>query len=208
MPLPTSPVCLIADRFTDEAVQASVIQAAEAGIRWVQLRDHKAQGDVFARQARRIVDRLREVDPNIAISINARLDVAEDLGLDFHTGRLGPAVGEAKARLGDAVIGYSAHDAEEAVVARQGGADYITFSPIFPTASKPGAQPAGLPALLHVVAAVRPLPVLALGGIDASNAVSCIEAGARAVAVIGSILRQPDIAEAVRNLLEATGSAG
>ena len=208
MPLPTSSVCLIADRFTDEAVQASVIQAAEAGIRWVQLRDHQAEDDVFAREARRIVERLREIDPNIVININARLVVAEELGLDFHTGRLGPAVGEARARLGDAVIGYSAHDAEEAVVARQEGADYITFSPIFPTASKPDAQPAGLPALGHVVAVVRPLPVVALGGIDAKNAASCIEAGARAVAVIGSVLRQLDIVEAVRNLLEAVGSAG
>src|SRR5690625_5327832 len=100
MPIATSSVCLIADRFTEEAVQASVIQAAEAGIRWVQLRDHQAEDDVFAREARRIVERLREIDPNIVININARLVVAEELGLDFHTRRLDPAVRVASSQFG------------------------------------------------------------------------------------------------------------
>lgn len=184
------------------------MEAVGAGIRWVQLRDHAVPVDVFGDEARQIVDRLRDVEAGITISINARLETANALGLNFHTGSLGPGIAEAHSRLSRVLVGYSAHDAEEAARAKAVGADYITFSPIFPTASKPGVHPAGLPALRRVAAAVNPLPVLALGGIDASNAAACIEAGAAGVAVIGAVLRQKDIARAVRNLLEATESAG
>ena len=205
--LPSS-VCLIADRFTDATVQEALLEAVEAGIRWVQLRDHQAPDELFRREAWSLVNEIRHIDEDVSISINARLGTAEAQALNFHTGRRGPRIAEVRSRLSRALVGYSAHDAEDAARAKAVGADYITFSPIFPTASKPDARPAGLASLRQVVTAVDPLPVLALGGIDASNAAACLEAGAAGVAVIGAVLRQRDIARAVRNLLEAVGSAG
>ena len=63
----------------------------------------------------------------------------------------------------------------------------MTLSPIFASASKPGYGPAlGLERLAEV-AAVSPLPVIALGGIEDEGSVrACLDAGAAAVAVMGA----------------------
>jgi hypothetical protein len=87
--------------------------------------------------------------------------------------------------VGDAalVIGYSVHDLREAEQGVAAGARYITFSPIFPTRSKPGHPGAGLDSLRRICAAV-PLPVFALGGITAANAAGVLDAGAWGIASI------------------------
>jgi thiamine-phosphate pyrophosphorylase len=46
-----------------------------------------------------------------------------------------------------------------------------------------------------------PLPVYALGGVDPTNARSCIDAGAAGVAVMGYVMRADDPAVAVKELL-------
>jgi thiamine-phosphate pyrophosphorylase len=79
--------------------------------------------------------------------------------------------------------GVSVHSLEEALIAEQLGAAYITFSPVFPTGSKPGHRGAGIKELKMVCAGVS-IPVLALGGIDAWNAGECIGAGAYGIAGI------------------------
>ena len=93
----------------------------------------------------------------------------------------------ARQRLGaTALIGQSAHNGEEAGAAGRAGADYVTLSPIFVTASKPGYGPA---LGLSVLGEAWPLPVLALGGIDKSNHAACLRAGAAGIAVMGSAMR-------------------
>jgi thiamine-phosphate pyrophosphorylase len=81
------------------------------------------------------------------------------------------------------LYGVSVHSLEEALMAETLGATYMTFSPVFPTASKPGDPGAGISELKRVSAGVS-IPVLALGGIDAGNAWECIEAGAYGIAGI------------------------
>ena len=80
-------------------------------------------------------------------------------------------------------FGASAHDIEEGLAASRLGARYVTFSPIFPTGSKPGHPGVGLDALRAFCSGV-PLPVFALGGIDLDNAPACIGVGARGIASI------------------------
>ena len=86
--------------------------------------------------------------------------------------------------------------------ASEGGADFVTLSPVFPTESKPGAPALGIGAFA-ALAEESALPVFALGGVTARNASSCIAAGAFGVAVCGDILRADDPALATRRLLEA-----
>lgn len=85
----------------------------------------------------------------------------------------------------DFIVGVSAHTLEEAETARRQTADFVTFSPIFPTPEKEiyGA-PHGLKALETVCARLKPFPVVALGGIDAGNYESVLDAGARGFAAI------------------------
>jgi hypothetical protein len=85
---------------------------------------------------------------------------------------------------GKADILWRCHDLAE--IETTGDAEFVSLSPIFPTASKPGyGPPLGLGVLGQ---AAR--PVYALGGIDTpQRAVACIESGARGVAVMGAITR-------------------
>jgi len=82
------------------------------------------------------------------------------------------------------MLGRSASSVEEAQAAEAEGAAYIGAGPVWATPSKPDADPAiGLLGLAEICGAVS-IPVVAIGGVDASNAADCIRAGAAGVAVI------------------------
>ena len=85
-------------------------------------------------------------------------------------------------------IGASCHSLEDATAAKALGATYITASHIFETTCKPGLKPKGLE-FLHEICQKLDLPVYALGGIDESNAPSCIKAGAAGVCMMGEYMR-------------------
>ena len=102
-----------------------------------------------------------------------------------------------------AVVGRSCHSAEELLRARAEGCDHAFVSPVFLTASKPGHGPAlGLAGLAELV----PLgpPVYALGGIGPDDVAGCLAAGARGVAVMGGVMRDPS---SVRDHLAALAEA-
>ena len=86
----------------------------------------------------------------------------------------------------DFIVGVSTHTFEEAENARRQAADFITFSPIFPTPEKEkyGAPPQGLEKLREICERLKPFPVFALGGIDQDNYKSVLQAGASGFAAI------------------------
>jgi thiamine-phosphate pyrophosphorylase len=82
------------------------------------------------------------------------------------------------------LVGRSATTAEEAKLGEDEGASYIGAGPVWATPSKPDAAASiGLDGLRSISGAVR-IPVIAIGGIDASNVRACIDAGAFGVAVV------------------------
>ena len=96
-----------------------------------------------------------------------------------------------------AIVGRSCHDAAALRRAAAEGCTYATLSPIFPSASKPGYGPPLGPDALRDA----PLLVFALGGVDPTRALACVDAGARGVAVMGAVMRADDPAAVVRDLL-------
>lgn len=97
------------------------------------------------------------------------------------------------------LLGVSAHPRHPGDVCAIDGADYATWSPIFPPSSKHDQRPPlGLSAL-----AGHQTPVVALGGVDRTTAAACIGAGAAGVAVLGAVLGAADPAHALRGLLDA-----
>lgn len=199
-PLPR--LLLIADRFTDPPRADVVRRAVRAGVPWVQLRDHAADVQTVARVAEALVPVLKAANPHLLISINTHLEVARRLALGLHVGRRGPSVATARQQLGhQAVLGYSAHNLASARQAAMAGSDYVLFSPVFPTTSKPGVPATGLEALKEVCRAVA-IPVLALGGITPERVPACLQQGAYGVAVIGAILGAPDPEAAVQAFLK------
>jgi thiamine-phosphate pyrophosphorylase len=85
----------------------------------------------------------------------------------------------------DFLIGVSTHTLEEAHAARDGGADFAVYGPIFDTPSKHAyGSPLGLKKLREAAQKLSPFPLLALGGIALDNAVTTLRAGASGIAAI------------------------
>lgn len=100
-----------------------------------------------------------------------------------------------------ALVGRSCHSASELRAARAEGCDYATISPVFATASKPGYGPAlGLEGLAAVTGTGP--AAYALGGVHPDDVRGCVAAGARGVAVMGAIMRDPGLVPAYLAALE------
>jgi thiamine-phosphate pyrophosphorylase len=118
--------------------------------------------------------------------VNDDLDAALLVEADgVHLGRSDE--GAERAREAGILLGLSASTLEEARDAEGRGASYIGAGPVWETPSKQDADPPiGLEGLRELCAAVS-VPVVAIGGVDASNAADCIRAGAVGVAVIRAV---------------------
>ncbi len=192
---------LIGDRFTDRAVWDAILKVAEE-VPWIHLRDHDADAAAFRSSAEELVERIRMLSPGTMISINGRLAVAEKLGVHYHVGSRGDSVETARKRLPiDAVIGFSAHYVTEAQQAIRDGADYVFFSPIFASPSKPGHVGVGLGELRTFTERVQDVPVFAVGGITPDRVPLCLEAGAYGVGVLSGILQKDDPEQAAIDFL-------
>jgi thiamine-phosphate pyrophosphorylase len=115
--------------------------------------------------------------------VNDDVEAALRLGADgVHLGR--GDEGADRALEAALLLGLSAASVPEAREAEARGATYVGAGPVWATPSKPDADPPiGLDGLRAICTAVS-IPVVAIGGIDASNARACVEAGAAGVAVI------------------------
>ena len=124
-------------------------------------------------------------DLDLELVVNDDVDAALELRCGVHLGQ-GDA-GIERAREAGIMLGISATKRREAALAEFAGATYIGAGPIWETPSKPdAASPIGLDGLRDICLSVS-IPVVAIGGIDASNAAECIRAGATGVAVIRAV---------------------
>lgn len=126
--------------------------------------------------------------------INDRADwVLPSRAHGVHLGQDDLSPAKARRLLGEeAVIGYSTHNEQQFAAAQQLPVDYLALGPIFPSPTKPGANPPiGLERLRELCAS-SPLPVVAIGGITLPRAVQVWEAGAASIALISDITGHPD----------------
>lgn len=197
-----APLLLITDRTQNPRPLVETVAAAlEGGCRWMMLREKDLPPDELLALAREIAALTSA--KGATLSINSDMAAAKALKAGLHLPSDGSALA-ARAALGPgALIGQSAHSLAEAEKALDTGADYVTLSPIFASASKPGYGPAlGIEGLRKAAARLR-IPIVALAGIDAGNAAACLRAGASAVAVMGGVMRADDPAAEVHALLAA-----
>jgi thiamine-phosphate pyrophosphorylase len=130
--------------------------------------------------------------------VNGRLDVALAAGADgVHLPSDGVPIAPLRTRFGPGVlIGRSAHRVEEVERARDEGADYVTFGPVYPTPGK--GPPVGLAELERATASASGLPVYALGGVTLPRFGELARAGAAGVAAIRLFQNIPDLTEVAR----------
>lgn len=121
------------------------------------------------------------------ILVNDRADIALACGADgVHlTSTSMPAAVIRTSFPPEFIIGVSTHTLEEVEAAAGEGADFALFGPVFATPGKD--TPQGLDKLKHVCEADASFPVLAIGGIDANNVLSAIDAGAAGIAAIRAL---------------------
>jgi thiamine-phosphate pyrophosphorylase len=171
-------------------------KAVHAGATVVQLRVKEATTDELVD----LGSPLRELGATFVV--NDDVDAAIRLGADgVHLGRSDD--GAERAIEGGLMVGLSAADVGEAIAAERLGAGYIGAGPIWATPSKPDADPPiGLDGLAGIVDAVE-TPVVAIGGIDETNAGACISAGAAGVAVIRAAREARALTEAIDGALAA-----
>jgi thiamine-phosphate pyrophosphorylase len=195
-----SPLLLVTDRHqVKRPLERIVAEAVGAGARWVWLRDR----DLDLAERRGLALRLA----NIVQSEGGVLSIGGDIGLAIEIGaaavhvRDTASVIQARQAQGQSIlIGLSAHNVSDVASARLAGADYVTLSPIFQTASKPGYGPAlGVEAIR--LAARLDIAVVGLGGISTDNVAAVQTAGASGIAIMGSVMRADNPAEIVRAML-------
>ena len=200
MKLPVPPLLVISDRRQARRPLEEIAEAVFAGgCRWFSLREK----DLTPEERRVLLGELVPLGRRFGAVVTAHEDIeaVAAIGADGVHVPGGGSPDAVRARLPGALIGASAHSADEAVALLRAGADYVTVSPVFMTASKPGYGPAlGLEALASI-AARAPGPVVALGGITPENAAQCVAAGARGVAVMGEIMRSADPRAIVERML-------
>ena len=163
--------------------------AAAGGATVVQLRLKEAPTDELVALG------LALADLDVELVVNDDIDAALELGCGVHLGK-GDAGIERAADAG-IPLGISVTKRREAAIAEYAGATYLGAGPIWETPSKPdAAPPIGLDGLRDICLSVS-IPVVAIGGIDSSNAADCIRAGAAGVAVIRAIAEIEALREAV-----------
>lgn len=191
--LPSRITCLITTgEATDDTVESSTkmilnacISAARCGVSMVQIREKKLSSRNLLRVAERTVKAVS--DHGTIVMINGRPDIAAASGAaGVQLTDLSISVASTLRSFADRLlIGRSTHSLAEVITARDAGADFAIYGPVFATPGK--GEPKGLSNLSIVCAEAGGFPVVAVGGIDAENFVSVFDAGARGIASIRSM---------------------
>lgn len=178
----------------------AVARAVAGGVQAVQLREK----DLGAGELLELARRLREITARhgAKLLINDRVDIVLAADADgVHLGVASLPPQEARRILGShRLIGCSTHGTEQLAAATAGGADFVTFGPVFATPSKaPYGPPLGIDALRRACASTQ-LPVFGIGGIGRRNTGEVVAAGSYGVAAISAVVAADDPAAAAAEM--------
>ena len=193
---------VIGERFCGGRPALEILEGViQGGAKIVQLREKELPlRDVFAR-----AEQFREVTSRegVLLVINDRVDIALAVDADgVHLGQEDLSLTAARRIAPDLLIGVSSHSLEEALAARDGGADYVNVGPIFPTNTKEGlVRPLG-PGAVNRIGERAGIPFTVMGGIKEENISEVISRGARRVAVVTAVTEAGDVLKSTRSLVD------
>lgn len=207
MRLPAPPFLLVTDRRQARRPLAEIVGAAlTAGCRWISLREKDLVEDEQVAFAQTLLPLARRHGARLTLHGDARL--AAMSGADGVHLSAGSDAAAARARLGPAkLIGLSIHTVTEAEALDPALVDYALAGPAFETPSKPGYGPEIGRKGLAEIARASPVPVLAIGGLNAARAAEILAVGIAGIAVMGGVMRAADPAAEVRALLSVVDGA-
>ncbi|MDE0681926.1 MAG: thiamine phosphate synthase [Candidatus Poribacteria bacterium] len=179
-----------------------VSKLLDAGVNAIQLREKDLDDTELIQLAQPIAELCRDYEAKLFINTNTY--IALEVGAaGVHLPADAESVETVKARTGNSLyVGCSVHSLDAAQKREAEGADFLTYSPIYRTASKPGYGPAvGVASLTEVAGNVK-LPIFALGGITPDRVTECLAAGAFGVAVMSGVMSPTNAGEQARRYLD------
>lgn len=176
-------------------------EALEGGADVIQLRDKSASGYKLYHAGVEMESLIHH--RKACYMVNDRIDIAMATNADgVHVGQSDLPADIARRLIGpDKILGVSASSLEEALRARDDGADYLGVGPVFE--ARTTKSDAGEPRGLSLISRIRDncnLPIVAIGGINEENLSDVIRAGADAVAVISAVVSSENITDTVARL--------
>jgi thiamine-phosphate pyrophosphorylase len=195
-------VYLVTDRSLcgGRSIEDVVLKAVQGGAAYIQLREKDLSTREFVMEAQAIKKRLLPF--RVPLIINDRIDVALACEADgVHIGQSDMPYSIARRLMGPkAIIGLSVETWQDVIDSQLMDVDYIGASPVFATPTKTDTKtPWGLEGLRKIKAYSRH-PLVAIGGINETNAHAVVEAGARCLAGVSAICAADDPAYATARL--------
>jgi thiamine-phosphate pyrophosphorylase len=169
---------------------SDVKSALAAGVKVIQYRNKISGTKEMYDEALK----LKSMCKDALFLVNDRLDIALSVNADgVHLGCDDMPYAVARKLLGkNKIIGLTVHSLREARQAQKAGADYVGVSPIFATKTKTDAgRPLGIGLLKEIRKCVS-IPIIAIGGINLSNAKEVVLAGADGLCAIRAVVTKSD----------------
>jgi thiamine-phosphate pyrophosphorylase len=180
-------LCAITDRKQTTQPLLNLVEGwSNGGVHFIQLREKDLDAPALQSLAREVSTRIDRHRSKLLLNIPAPEwgALARTAGADgVHlAGRSRPdAAAAVRQSFPEAIISLPCHSLHDVATAVMQRVDLILFSPVFEKASHPTQ---GLEGLRHACKAAQGIPVFALGGVTAGNAVECVAAGATGIAAI------------------------
>lgn len=194
-------VILTPEQTRNRSLETIAEAATKAGAAALQLRDKSSDKAAVLDTALRLREICARGDTLLFVNDDADVArAAEAHGL--HVGQSDLPIRSAREVLRPTqLVGKSNALVQEAMDAESESADYVAVGTIYPTTTKSDTRPAGLETLRKVNQAVS-VPVVAIGGINASNAAAVVEAGADCLCVSSAVCGADDPQAAASQLIE------
>ena len=169
------------------------------GVDIIQLRAKNSSEEEIMAMAQQILPWTRAAQ--VPFIINDYPHLVPLTGADgTHIGQEDMSVSEARALAGEkALIGLSTHSLKQATEAILQKPDYIGFGPLFATPTKPTYLPIGISDIRKVYLNI-PFPVFCIGGITLETLPQVIEAGAKRVVIVSTLLKAEDPEQTTRQV--------
>lgn len=183
----------------EQSFYEQIEDALKGGVTLLQLREKNMCEEDLLKEALEVQKICKKY--RVPLIINDDVELAKRINADgVHVGQSDLDAGTARTILGpDKIIGVTAKTVEQARAAQRAGADYLGSGAIFGTGTKPDAKPMTMELLREIVNAVD-IPVVAIGGIDSSNAYKLAKTGIAGIAVVNGIFGKSDCCAAAREL--------
>lgn len=185
-----------------------VLLSVRGGAACVQIREKNLSTRAFIEEALRIKEILAPF--GVPLIINDRVDVALAVRAEgVHVGQDDMPYETARRLMGPgALIGLSVETWEDVERSEGLDVDYLGVSPVFETPTKTDTKGSWGIEGIEKIRAFSRHSLVAIGGMNPSNAGAAVRAGADAVAVVSAVCAAPDPMQVSRDLSRIIEAAG